>query len=162
MSLIQSKTTAEAAAAGGKTFGFLSPFVTMGSSWLGGMAKRRAARESANAEIDNAIAALVEGKLRERSQRGGQSALLSLIRNRAAGAGVDVTQGAPLDAYLQAARETELDILSARHSAEAEAAIRFKRAKLLRVQGEDELWGSLLKGGSDVLDYLREKDKVDY
>lgn len=141
---------------------FLSPFVLLGTSYLGGMAKRRAARESAKAETDNAIEALIEGRFQERSQRGEQTALLSLIRNRAAGAGVDLSQGSPLEAFLQTARETELDILSAKHAAESEAAARFNRAKLLRRQGNDELFGSLLSGGADVLAFGTKRDSASY
>ena len=140
----------------------LIPALLMGSSFLGGLSKRKAARESAASEEENAISAKVQGYFTERGMKLEQEALLSQIRNRASGAGLDVTQGSPLEAYLQASRETELDILHARSNAAREVSAYKSRAASLRRAGDDELVGSLLGGAGDVLKFNALKDKVSF
>lgn len=130
-----------------------APYLLAGSSFLGGLSRRRAARESARRDQENAIAAKVRGYFQERGLRLEQEGLLSTIRARTAGSGLDVTQGSPLEAYLQAARETELDILHARRNAEAEASAYLSRAYSERTAGDAALTGSLLSGAADFLSY---------
>lgn len=134
----------------------------VGSSFLGGLSKRNAARESAASEEENAIAARVKGYFEERGMRLDQEALLSQIRNRAAAMGLDVNAGSPLEAYLQASRETELDILHARSNASREVSAYRSRAKSLRRAGDDELGGSMLGGAGDVLKFNAQKNKVSF
>ena len=134
----------------------------MGSSFLGGLSKRKASRESAASEEENAISAKVQGYFTERGMKLEQDALLSQIRNRASGAGLDVNQGSPLEAYLQASRETELDILHARFNAAREVSAYRSRAKSLRRAGDQKLVGSLLGGAGDAMKFNYLKDKASF
>lgn len=140
----------------------LIPALLMASSFLGGLSKRKAARESAASDEENAIAAKVQGYFTERGMKLEQDALLSQIRNRAAGAGLDVNQGSPLEAYLQASRETELDILHARSNAEREVGAYRSRAASLRRGGDQALFGSILEGAGDVVKYSALKGKAKF
>ncbi len=129
---------------------WLIPGLLAGTSFLKGLTKRGAARQSAASEEENAVAARVKGIFEERGMRLEQDALLSQIRNNAAAAGIDPSSGSPLEAYLQAGRETELDILHARSNAAREVGAYQTRAKQLRRAGDDALFGSLLEGAGDV------------
>lgn len=144
-------SSAGAASAAGFGLGSFAPWLLLGSSFLGGLSRRRAARESARLEQENAIAAKVRGYFQERGLKLEQGSLLSEIRNRSAGAGLDPDAGSPLETYLQAARESELDILHARSTADAEYRARMLRAGLLRRGGDAELLGSLLGGAADLV-----------
>lgn len=138
------------------------PSLMVGTSFLGGLAKKRAAQMSAQSEEEAAIATKVRGYFQARGMKLDQEVLLSTIRNRTAGAGLDVTQGSPLEAYLQTARETELDILHTRSTAEREANEHLRRAAALRTGGDMELYGSLLSGAKDALKYKADLDRVSF
>jgi hypothetical protein len=138
----------------------LIPGLMVATSYLGGLTKRRAARQSAASEEENAISARVRGIFEERGMRLERDALLSEIRNNAAAAGIDPSSGSPLEAYLQASRETELDILHARSNASREVRAHQARATQLRRAGDDALYGAMLEGAGDALKYgyLQERD----
>jgi hypothetical protein len=140
----------------------LIPALMMAASFLGGLSKRKAAQESAASDEENAISAKVQGYFTERGMKLEREALLSQIRNRASGAGLDVNQGSPLEAYLQASRETELDILHVRSNAGREVAAYRSRAKSLRKAGDQELFGSMLSGAGDVMKFNYLKDKASF
>lgn len=139
--------------------GWLIPGLVAGTSFLGGLTKRRAARQSAASEEENAVSARVRGIFEERGMRLEQDALLSEIRNNASAAGIDSTSGVPLEAYLQASRETELDILHVRSNAAREVGAYQSRARQARRAGDDELFGSMLEGAGDVMKFNYLKDK---
>lgn len=160
MTFIPSSAGAGAASSAGLMS--FAPYLLVGASFLGGLSKRRASRENARIEQENAIAAKIRGYFQERGMKLEQGALLSEIRNRAAGTGLDVNQGSPLEAYLSAARETELDILHARRTAEEQFRTGMSRASLLRSGGDAEMAGSLLGGAGDLLSFSTKKKKVAY
>ena len=138
----------------------LIPALMMATSFLGGLSKRKAARQSADDMDENATATQVQGYFQERGMKLDQEALLSQIRNRAAGAGLDVNEGSPLEAYLAAARETELDILHARSNTGREAAAYQSRASSLRKAGDQNMVEELLGGVGDVMKFNYLKDKA--
>lgn len=140
----------------------LIPALMAASSFLGGLSKRKAARESAASEEENAIAAKVQGYFEARGMKLDQEALLSQIRNRASGAGLDVNAGSPLEAYLQASRETELDILHVKSNAAREVSAYRSRAASLRKGGDKALFGSMLEGAGDVMKYSALKKKAQF
>lgn len=140
----------------------LIPALMAASSFLGGLSKRKALQESSKSELDSAIATKVRGYFEQRGMKLDQESLLSTIRNRAAGMGLDITQGSPLEAYLQASRETQLDILHVKNTAEAEVEAHKKRARQLATAAEDSLFGSLLSGGADIMKYQTLKNSVKF
>jgi len=140
----------------------LIPALLMGSSFLAGLSKRKAAGDTADAYDENASASKAQGYFQERGMRLEQGALLSQIRNRAGAAGVDVNSGSPLEAYLQAARETELDIFNARYNAGREADAYQSRATSLRKAGDQALFGSMLEGAASVMSFQGKKNSYEF
>lgn len=137
----------------------LLPGLQMGTSFLEGISKRKAARSTADSYEDQAVSSLVQGHFQERGMKLEQGALLSQIRQRAGASGVAIDEGAPLQAYLQAARETELDIVHTRNTARDQARASLDQAKASRISGNSALAGSLLGGATDVLKFNYLKDK---
>jgi len=133
-----------------------------GASLLGGIAKKSAADKSAATEEDNANAARIQGYFQERGMRLEQGALLSKIRNQAGAMGVDVNEGSPLKAYLQAARETELDVLIARQNTERTGEVYKSRADSLRSAGDQALLGSILEGAGGMMSYQSKKNAASF
>jgi hypothetical protein len=160
MSFIPSSTGAAASSSAGLLS--FAPYLLAGSSFLGGLSKRKASRETARIERETGIDELVRSQFQERGMKLEQDELLSTIRNRAAGAGLDASQGSPLEAYLQASRETELDIVNARNTAERQFQARMDRAKLLTRGGDASMLGSLLEGAGDLTRFQMLKDKYSF
>lgn len=133
-----------------------------GSSFLEGLSKRTAAKSSAASEEENAVSALVQGHFQERGMKLEQEALLSQIRQRAGASGTAIDEGAPLQAYLQSARETELDIVHVRNAAKNQARASLDKATAYRRAGDSALAGSLLGGAADVLKFGYLKDKTTF
>ena len=138
------------------------PYLIMGSSLVSGLAKRKSAYESSGTERRNAISGLTSARLTERGMKLQQESLLSKIRGTAGAAGVDVTQGSAMQAYLQAARETELEIVLAHKAADADFAGGMRGAKNLKRAGDFSLFGDLLGGAALAKSYGTKKDKATF
>jgi hypothetical protein len=87
-----------------------------------------------------------------------QEAALSRIRANAGAAGVDIGQGSAMQAYLQAARETELEIVMAHKIADANFDARMSGAEIAEDEGKQAAVGSLLGGVADLYRYKVKKD----
>ena len=135
----------------------LVPAMFMGTSFLKGLSQKRAAKQSAAAERENAVAALVQGHFQQRGMKLDQEALLSSIRNAAAAGGGSADYGSPLDAYMQAARESELDIIHARNSADSAARAHLTNAKNSLRAGKSSMIGELLGGAAQSAAFMYTK-----
>ena len=91
-----------------------------------------------------------------------QGAALSKIRANAGAAGVDIGQGSPMQAYLQTAQETELEIIMAHKVADANFEARMSGASDAEAAGKQAAAGSLLSGAADLYKYKVKKDEATY
>ncbi|MDA8122306.1 MAG: hypothetical protein M0Z38_07055 [Deltaproteobacteria bacterium] len=150
-----------AGAAGGGTMASLSafaPYLMVGSALFSAFSNARAGKERAAANRRVATSGLTTDLLRERGMKFQQDSVLSKIRANAGAAGVDITQGSAMQTYLQTARETELEILMAHKTAEANFDARMRGADLEEDAGRSAAVGSLLGGAADLFKYKAAKD----
>ncbi|OYV96821.1 MAG: hypothetical protein B7Z62_07550 [Deltaproteobacteria bacterium 37-65-8] len=91
-----------------------------------------------------------------------QAAALSKIRANAGAAGVDIGQGSAMQAYLQTAKETELEIIMANKVADANFNARISGANIEQDAGGNKALGSLLSGAADLYTYKTKKEKATF
>jgi hypothetical protein len=133
------------------------PWLTLASSLFSAASENEAGKKNAAAGRRNATAGLTTDRLRERGMKLEQESVLSKIRANAGAAGVDITQGSPLQAYLQTVRETELEILMARKVADANFETRLAGATAESDAGGNKALGSLFSGAADLYRYKAKK-----
>lgn len=125
-----------------------------GLTFLGSLAQgfgaRRTSRKQAASERSAATDEMVRGRFQERAGRKEQESMLSAIQANTAASGLALSQGSPLEVYLQTARETELDILIAKRDAERRTRARLEQAKDLDQAGDAALFGSFLSGAGGL------------
>jgi hypothetical protein len=147
MAIIPSSTGLPAAAGGS-----IGPFLLMGgSTFLGGLANKRAGEATAASERKAATNARISGFFKDRILRNAQKELQSMVRFQSGSGGMDVTQGSPLDAYLQATRETELDIVHNKNAVDSEVQAHFDAANIAERTGSMALTSSLIGGTAKIL-----------
>ncbi len=91
-----------------------------------------------------------------------QDSLLSKIRANTGASGVDINQGSAMQTYLQTARDTELEILMAHKTAEANFAARLSGATADESEGDAKAIGSLLGGMADLSTYYSKRDRATF
>ncbi len=138
------------------------PYLAIASSLLSAFSEAEAGRENAKANRKIASAGLVSDRLRERGSRMQQKAALSSIRANAGAAGVDIGQGSAMQAYLSVARETELEIIMAHKTADANFAARLAGAQALQDAGNAKAVGSLLSGAADIYSYRNKMNSATF
>ncbi len=139
-----------------------APYLMFASTLFSAFANASAGAKKAEASRKNAVAGLTTDLLRERGSKLQQEAVLSKIRANAGAAGVDITQGSAMQAYLQTARETELEILMAHRVADANFAARMRGATDEEAEGKQAAVGSLLSGTADLFRYKTKKDAATF
>jgi len=135
-----------------------APYLLIGSTLFSAFSNAAAGKKRAAAARRAAMAGLTTDLLRERGTKMQQGAILSKIRANAGAAGVDIGQGSPLQAYLQTARETELEIVMAHKVAEENFEARMRGAADVEAAGNQAAVGSLLSGAADLYKYKMLKD----
>ena len=154
--------SAGAGAAGGSgamaAVSAFAPYLMIGSALFSAFSGASAGRKRAEAGRRAAISGRLTDILRERGMRMQQDAVLSRTRANAGAAGVDINQGSPMQAYLQTARETELEIVMAHKVADANFAARMSGAQIEEAEGRQAAAGSLLSGAADLYRYKVKKD----
>ena len=139
------------------------PAIIMVASTLFDMySKASAGKKKAAAGRRAATSGLTTDLLRERGMKLQQGAALSKIRANAGAAGVDIGQGSAMQAYLQTARETELEILMAHKVADANFDARMSGASDAEAAGNQAAAGSLLSGAADLYKYKTKKDMATF
>lgn len=139
-----------------------APYLMVASTLFSAFSNASAGARKADANRKNAVSGLTTDLLRERGAKLQQGAALSKIQANAGAAGVDLGSGSPLEAYLQTARETELEILMAHKTAEANFEARMKGASDAEAAGNQAAVGSLLSGTADLFSYKMKKDRATY
>ncbi len=139
-----------------------APYLMVGSALFSAFSGASAAKKRAEAARREAVSGLVTDRLRERGMKMQQDAALSKIRANAGAAGVDINQGSAMQAYLQTARETELEILMAHKTADANFAARLSGAAMAEDEGDSKAVGSLLGGAADLASYYSKKDRATF
>lgn len=135
------------------------PAIIMAASTLFDMySKAEAGKKNAAAGRRAAISGRVTDLLRERGMKLQQEGVISKIRANAGAAGVDIGQGSAMQAYLQTARETELEIIMAHKVADANFEARMSGASDVEAAGKQAAAGSLLSGAADLYSYKTKKD----
>jgi hypothetical protein len=134
------------------------PWLMLAASLFSAISEKEAGKKNAAAGRRNATAGLTTDLLRERGMKLQQGAALSKIRANAGAAGVDIGQGSPMQAYLQTARETELEIVMAHKVADANFEARMSGASDAEAAGGNRALGSLLSGAADLYSYKTKKD----
>jgi hypothetical protein len=135
-----------------------APYLMVGSALFSAFSNASAGKKRAAAARRNAVSGLTTDRLRERGMKMTQEAALSRIRANAGAAGVDIGQGSAMQAYLQAARETELEIVMAHKIADANFDARMSGAEIAEDEGKQAAVGSLLGGVADLYRYKVKKD----
>jgi len=160
MSIIASSAGAGAAGSSGAmaAVSAFAPYLLTASTLFSAFSNAAAGKKRAAAARRAATAGLTTDLLRERGTKMQQGAILSKIRANAGAAGVDIGQGSPLQAYLQTARETELEIVMAHKVAEENFAARMRGAADVEAAGNQAAVGSLLGGAADLYKYKMLKD----
>jgi len=138
------------------------PWLMLASSLFSAMSEKEAGKKKAAAGRRNATSGLTTDLLRERGMKLQQGAALSKIRANAGAAGVDIGQGSAMQAYLQTARETELEIIMAHKVADANFAARMSGAADAEAAGKRAAAGSLLSGAADLYSYKAKKDHATF
>ena len=138
------------------------PWLMLASSLFSAMSEKEAGKKKAAAGRRTATAGLTTDRLRERGMKMQQGAALSKIRANAGAAGVDIGQGSAMQAYLQTARETELEIIMAHKVADANFAARMSGAADAEAAGKRAAAGSLLSGAADLYSYKAKKDRATF
>ena len=133
------------------------PWLMLASTLFSATSENAAGKATAAALRKNATAGLVTDRLRLRGAKLQQEAALSKIRANAGAAGVDIGQGSAMQAYLQTAKETELEIIMANKIADANFDATLSGAKLEQDAGGNKSLGSLLSGGADLYTYFTKK-----
>jgi len=136
------------------------PYLMIGLSLFSAFSNAAAGRKKAAAARRAATAGLTTDLLRERGMKMQRGAALSKVRANAGAAGVDIGQGSAMQAYLQTARETELEILMAHKVAEANFEARMRGAVDVETAGKQAAAGSLLSGAADLYSYKAKKDRA--
>jgi hypothetical protein len=139
-----------------------APYLMVASTLLSAFSSAAAANKKAAAGRRAAVAGLTTDRLRERGMKLQQDAALSTIRANAGAAGVDVGKGSAMQAYLQTARETELEIVMAHKVADANFAARLSGAAYDDAEGDQKAFGSLLGGAADLFSYQSKKDRATF
>jgi hypothetical protein len=139
-----------------------APYLMIASTLFSAFSSASAGKKRAAAGRRAAVSGLTTDRLRERGAKMQQDAALSKIRANAGAAGVDIGQGSAMQAYLQTARETELEILMARRTADANFAARMSGADIAESEGKQAAVGSLLGGAADLYTYKMKKDSATY
>ena len=139
------------------------PAIIMAASTLFDMySKASAGKKKGAADRRAAVSGLTTDRLRERGMKLQQGAALSKIQANAGAAGVDIGQGSAMQAYLQTARETELEIIMAHKVAEANFEARMSGASDVEAAGKQAAAGSLLSGAADLYSYKAKKDRATF
>ena len=139
-----------------------APYLMIASTLFSAFSNAAAGKKRAAAARRAATAGLTTDLLRERGMKMQQGAALSKIRANAGAAGVDIGQGSAMQAYLQTARETELEILMAHKVAEANFEARMRGAADVETAGKQAAVGSLLSGAADLYSYKAKKDRATF
>jgi len=139
-----------------------APYLMIASTLFSAFSNAAANKKRAAAARRAATAGLTTDLLRERGTKMQQEAILSKIRANAGAAGVDIGQGSAMQAYLQTARETELEILMAHKVAEANFEARMRGAADVETAGKQAAAGSLLSGAADLYSYKAKKDRATF
>ena len=139
-----------------------APYLLTASTLFSAFSNAAAGKKKAAAARRAATAGLTTDFLRERGTKMQQEAILSKIRANAGAAGVDIGQGSAMQAYLQTARETELEILMAHKVAEANFEARMRGAADVETAGKQAAAGSLLSGAADLYSYKAKKDRATF
>jgi len=152
------------AGAGGAMAGIsaFAPYLMVASTLFSAFSNAAAGKKKAAANRRTAVSGLTTDLLRERGMKMQQGAALSKIRSNAGAAGVDVGQGSAMQAYLQTARETELEIAMAHKAAESNFAARMSGAADVEAAGNQAAFGSLLSGAADLFSYKAKKDRATF
>ncbi len=139
-----------------------APYLMAGSTLLSMFSNASAGKKKAEADRRTAVSGLVTDRLRERGAKLEQDSVLSKIRANAGAAGVDIGQGSAMQAYLQTAQETELEIVMAHKVADANFDARMRGASDAEAAGNQAAAGSLLSGTADLFSYYAKKDRAAY
>ena len=139
-----------------------APYLMIASTLFSAFSSAAAGKKKAAAARKAAVSGLVTDRLRERGMTLQQNAALSKVRANAGAAGVDIGQGSPMQAYLQTARETELEIAMAHKVADANFAARMSGAEIAESEGKQEAAGSLLSGAASLYKYKMNKDAATF
>lgn len=162
MTIIASSAGAGAAGGGLASASAFAPYLMAGSTLFSAFSNVSAGKKRAEALRRGAIAGLTADRFRERGMNMQQAAALSKIRANAGAAGVDINQGSAMQAYLQTARETELEIIMAHKTADANFQARMSGAGDEDAAGKNKAAGSLLGGMADLFTYKTKKDSATY
>jgi len=138
------------------------PWLMLASTLFSALSAKEAGKKKAAADRRNATAGLTTDRLRERGMKMQQGAALSKVRANAGAAGVDIGQGSAMQAYLQTARETELEIIMAHKVADANFEARMSGAADVEAAGKQAAAGSLLSGAADLYSYKAKKDRATF
>jgi len=164
MTIIASSVGAGAAGTGGAmaAVSAFAPYLMVASTLFSAFSNASAGQRNAAAARRAAISGRIMDILRERGMKMQRGAALSKIRANAGAAGVDIGQGSAMQAYLQTARETELEIVMAHKVAEANFEARMSGAEIAEAAGKQAAVGSLLSGAADLYRYKAKKDEATY
>jgi hypothetical protein len=138
------------------------PALLIASSLFSAWNNYGAGKGNAKAGRRAAVAGRVTDRLRERGAKMQQTAALSKIRANAGAAGVDIGQGSAMQAYLQTAQETELEIVMAHKISDANFEARMSGAQIAEDEGVREAAGSLLGGVASLYSYKTKKDRATF
>lgn len=128
------------------------PLIALAASSLYSMyANQEKGKKDRAAEIDNAISSIVRGHFEQRGMKKEQARLQSTIQNQVAGAGLDMSGGSPLLAYLDATKETALDLELARRDAGKETGAYLTRADRIREETSSNNMGIALNFASSYM-----------
>lgn len=121
------------------------------SSIAGGYAQRDAADYNARVAEMQAVSAEQAAAREEQNARLRLARTQGTVRARAAGAGLDIAQGSPLEILAENAREGELDALTARYSGQVEASRARSTAALERTRGQNAVTAGWMGAGAQLL-----------
>jgi hypothetical protein len=139
-----------------------APYLMIMSTLFSAFSNAAAGKKKAAANRKTAVSGLTTDLLRERGMKFQQNAALSKVRANAGAAGVDITQGSAMQAYLQTARETELEIIMAHKVSKANFEARMSGAADAEAAGKQAATGSLLGGAADLYSYKSKKDRATF
>lgn len=164
MTIIASSAGAGALGGGGAmaAVSAFAPYLMIASTLFSALSNVSAGKKKAAAARRAATAGLTMDRLRERGAKMQQEGVLSKIRANAGAAGVDIGQGSAMQAYLQTARETELEIVMAHKVADANFEARMSGAEIAESEGKQAAVGSLLSGAADLYKYKTKKDAATF
>lgn len=131
-------------------FGVGSAVSAVGSV-VSGYAQRQALDYNARVAELHADAAERSSDLEAEGIRKRTMRVQGAVRARAAGAGLDVSSGSPLDILAENASEGELDALVARYSGAVEASRARSQATLSRFQGSQAVTSGWIGAGAELL-----------